>query len=104
MVISEITLKNFLSYGEQQESVPLGPLNVVIGPSGSGKSTLLEAIKIIRNARAGQAFQPPLVRPGYPAPCRVSLPAAAVARHMRNSAWPWARARKLFCWLTASRL
>jgi predicted ATPase len=49
MFISEITLKNILSYGEQQESVSLGPLNVVIGPNGSGKSNLLEAIEVIRN-------------------------------------------------------
>jgi predicted ATPase len=49
MFISEIALKNFLSYGEQQEPVPLGPLNVVIGANGSGKTSLLEAIEVIRN-------------------------------------------------------
>lgn len=49
MFISEITLRSFLSYGERQDPVPLGPLNVVIGPNGSGKSNLLEAIEVIRN-------------------------------------------------------
>jgi predicted ATPase len=49
MFINEISLENFLSYGEGRNAVPLGPLNVVIGPNGSGKSNLLEAMELIRN-------------------------------------------------------
>jgi predicted ATPase len=49
MFISEIALENFLSYGERQDPVSLGPLNVVIGANGSGKTSLLEAIEVIRN-------------------------------------------------------
>ncbi|MDR2668382.1 MAG: AAA family ATPase [Desulfovibrio sp.] len=49
MFINGITLRNFLSYGGQQNPVSLGPLNIVIGPNGSGKSNLLEAIELIRN-------------------------------------------------------
>ncbi|MDR1489557.1 MAG: AAA family ATPase [Desulfovibrio sp.] len=49
MFINEISLKNFLSYGERQNPVSLRPLNVVIGPNGSGKSNLLEAVELIRN-------------------------------------------------------
>jgi predicted ATPase len=49
MFINEITLRDFLSYGGQQDPVSLGPLNMVIGPNGSGKSNLLEAIELIRN-------------------------------------------------------
>ncbi|MDR1241984.1 MAG: AAA family ATPase [Deltaproteobacteria bacterium] len=50
MLIHEITLKNFLSYGESSPSIKLGPLNILIGPNGSGKSNLLEAIELVRSA------------------------------------------------------
>lgn len=50
MLIHEITLKNFLSYGETDSSLALKPLNVLIGPNGSGKSNLLEAIELLRSA------------------------------------------------------
>jgi predicted ATPase len=50
MLIHEITLKNFLSYGEAATPLPLKPLNVLIGPNGSGKSNLLEAVELLRNA------------------------------------------------------
>ena len=50
MLIHEITLKNFLSYGESSPPIKLGPLNILIGPNGSGKSNLLEAIELIRSA------------------------------------------------------
>ena len=45
MLIKSIQLKNFLSFGEASEVVPLRALNVVIGPNGSGKSNLLESIE-----------------------------------------------------------
>jgi predicted ATPase len=50
MLIHEITLKNFLSYGEGCTSFPLQRLNLIIGPNGSGKSNFLEAIELLRNA------------------------------------------------------
>ncbi|MDR1397748.1 MAG: AAA family ATPase [Desulfarculales bacterium] len=50
MFIHEITLKNFLSYGETSTPLPLKQLNVFIGPNGSGKSNLLEAIELLRSA------------------------------------------------------
>jgi predicted ATPase len=50
MLIHEITLKNFLSYGESSPSIKLGALNILIGPNGSGKSNLLEAIELVRSA------------------------------------------------------
>lgn len=50
MLINEITLSNFLSYGNHSDAVSLGPLNVIIGPNGSGKSNLLEAIELLRGA------------------------------------------------------
>lgn len=50
MLIHAIKLNNFLSFGESQEAIKLGPLNVVIGPNGSGKSNLLESIELLRNA------------------------------------------------------
>lgn len=48
-LIKEITLQNFLSYGEPM-TVSLGALNIMIGPNGSGKSNLIEAIDLLRNA------------------------------------------------------
>lgn len=50
MLVQEITLKNFLSYGEALPPFPLKELNVLIGPNGAGKSNLLEAIGLLRNA------------------------------------------------------
>lgn len=43
-----ITLKNFLSFGEQSERIELNSLNVLIGPNGSGKSNLIEAIGLLK--------------------------------------------------------
>lgn len=50
MLIKSIQLKNFLSFGEASEAVPLRALNVVIGPNGSGKSNLLESIELLKGA------------------------------------------------------
>jgi predicted ATPase len=48
MFLKNITLTNFLSYGESSETIGLRQLNVIIGPNGSGKSNLLEAVELIR--------------------------------------------------------
>jgi energy-coupling factor transporter ATP-binding protein EcfA2 len=45
--LSELRLRNFLSYGENTPSLHLEPLNVFIGPNASGKSNLLEAIGLL---------------------------------------------------------
>jgi len=50
MLIHEIRLNNFLSYGDTSEPVSLKPLNLIIGPNGSGKSNLLEAIELLKGA------------------------------------------------------
>ncbi|WP_428264464.1 AAA family ATPase [Haliangium sp.] len=47
-MLSRIVLTNFLSYGPDQHSVDLEPLNMLIGPNGSGKSNLVEAISVLR--------------------------------------------------------
>jgi predicted ATPase len=49
MLLETIQLTNFLSFGEDSETVELGALNLVIGPNGSGKSNLLEAIDLLRS-------------------------------------------------------
>ncbi|MBF0463206.1 MAG: AAA family ATPase [Magnetococcales bacterium] len=49
MLIHAIKLDNFLSFGDSSETIPLGPLNVIIGPNGSGKSNLLESIELLCN-------------------------------------------------------
>ena len=48
MLLKSIKLVNFLSYGDQAESILLEPLNVIIGTNGSGKSNLLEAIELLK--------------------------------------------------------
>jgi predicted ATPase len=50
MLIHSIHLKNFLSFGDAAEEIPLRALNVIIGPNGSGKSNLLESIELLRSA------------------------------------------------------
>jgi len=49
-MITSLRLKNFLSYGPEGETVPLGALNVLIGPNGSGKSNLIEGIALLQSA------------------------------------------------------
>ena len=49
-LIRSIRLRNFLSYGESEEPVETGSLNVLIGPNASGKSNLIEALGILRAA------------------------------------------------------
>jgi predicted ATPase len=48
-----VTLRNFLSFGPQTQTLTLERLNVVIGPNGSGKSNLLDAIALLRSASSG---------------------------------------------------
>lgn len=48
--IRSITLRNFLSYGDESREVPLRSLNVMIGPNASGKSNLVEAFGVLRAA------------------------------------------------------
>lgn len=51
MLIRNIYLRNFLSYGDNppEAIIPLGPLNLIIGPNGSGKSNLLEAFSLLKH-------------------------------------------------------
>lgn len=46
--IYRLSLRNFLSYGDEWTSLDLLPLNVLIGPNASGKSNLIEAIATLR--------------------------------------------------------
>ena len=50
MLLHEITLRNFLSFGPDTAPLKLQPLNVLIGPNGSGKSNLIEAVGLLRHA------------------------------------------------------
>jgi predicted ATPase len=50
VLIDEITLRNFLSYGPDADSVKLHSLNVLIGSNGSGKSNFLDAFEVLRAA------------------------------------------------------
>ncbi|MDR1486428.1 MAG: AAA family ATPase, partial [Deltaproteobacteria bacterium] len=57
MFVKHVRLKNFLSFGPQEMSVDLKPLNVLIGPNGSGKSNFLEVFELLRNA-SGEIAKP----------------------------------------------
>ncbi len=46
--ISQIMLKDFLSYGPGEYTFDLKALNVLIGPNGSGKTNLIEAFEVLR--------------------------------------------------------
>ena len=50
MLIKQLELKNFLSFGPKMIKLELGQLNVIIGPNGSGKSNLIEAINLLQAA------------------------------------------------------
>lgn len=47
-LIRTIKLKNFLSFDDTGQELPLESLNVIIGPNASGKSNLIEAIGFLR--------------------------------------------------------
>ena len=46
--IHRLKLQNFLSYGNEADSIELQPLNVLIGRNASGKSNLIEALEILK--------------------------------------------------------
>ena len=47
MLIREIGLAGFLSFGPGSKLFALEPLNVLIGPNGSGKSNFIEALSVL---------------------------------------------------------
>lgn len=47
-LFDSITIKNFLSFGPENEPFKMEPLNVLIGPNGSGKSNFIETFKFLR--------------------------------------------------------
>jgi predicted ATPase len=48
VLLYDLQLQGFLSFGSEYTVVGLGPLNILIGPNGSGKSNLIEAISLFR--------------------------------------------------------
>lgn len=48
ILIESIDLQNLLSFGPHGISIPLGPLNVLIGANSSGKSNVIEAMSLLR--------------------------------------------------------
>lgn len=49
-LLRKIEARNILSFGAEGISVPLQPLNVLIGPNGCGKSNFLELLALLRAA------------------------------------------------------
>ena len=50
MLIHQLKLSGFLSFGPQGIDLKMEPLNVLIGPNGSGKSNFLEAVALLKSA------------------------------------------------------
>ena len=50
MLIHQLKLSGFLSFGPKGIDLPMEPLNVLIGPNGSGKSNFLEAMALLKSA------------------------------------------------------
>ena len=50
MLIHQLRLSGFLSFGPKGIDLPMESLNVLIGPNGSGKSNFLEAVALLRSA------------------------------------------------------
>jgi predicted ATPase len=46
--IETLHIKNFLSFGNNGQTISLHPLNVLIGPNASGKSNIIEAFELLR--------------------------------------------------------
>lgn len=47
VLIEQLTLEGFLSFGPDPHKVALQPLNVLIGPNGAGKSNFVEAFSVL---------------------------------------------------------
>lgn len=50
MLLHSISLSNFLSYGENYQTIEMQNLNIIIGLNGSGKSNLIKAIELLHSA------------------------------------------------------
>lgn len=44
IMITNLTIKNFKSIGENGIQIELKPLTIFLGPNGSGKSSILEVL------------------------------------------------------------
>ncbi len=53
ILISQLQLHNFLSFGAASPIIDLGPLNIIIGTNGSGKSNLGMAVELLRRIPLG---------------------------------------------------
>lgn len=51
VLIRELQLRGFLSFGEDASPLALGRLNLLIGPNGAGKSNLIEALALLQATR-----------------------------------------------------
>lgn len=49
-LLNSVQLQGFLSFGPENQPVPLTNLNVLIGPNGVGKSNFIEAIELLHAA------------------------------------------------------
>jgi AAA15 family ATPase/GTPase len=55
LLLLQLCLRNFLSFGPATPPCDLSNLNVLIKPNGSGKSNLIEAFALLRAAHISPA-------------------------------------------------
>lgn len=46
--LTEIRLRGFKSFGDDEQTIDLRPLTVIIGPNNSGKSTILQSLLLLK--------------------------------------------------------
>ena len=52
MFITELAVRNLLSFGDTMQTVNLHPLTVLMGPNGGGKTNLLRVLRLLANEAA----------------------------------------------------
>ena len=58
MLITSISPKNILSFGEDQLPIELNSLNILVGPNGSGKSNLIQCVRLLHTMAKSQPAPP----------------------------------------------
>jgi len=47
VIIKKVQLRNFLSFGEEEQSLEFGQINTIVGPNNSGKTNVFRALSLV---------------------------------------------------------